>query len=96
MGYKKRKDDMKQTNTGSEAKPFSIGEKVDFDTFIENTVETKYGLATVVKFIKNRKVVRTTFAGSSLKNFLTQNKQAKSITLVDKIEDGDKTINLFA
>lgn len=79
----------------NKASPLKIGEKVIFDRVLKSEVDTQYGMATVVKFIKDRKIVRTTFAGRGLLDFLTQNKGINSVTLVDKITDGEYTHNIY-
>lgn len=81
--------------TAQNAKPLQIGEKIEFDRVLKNYVDTKYGAAVALKFIKDRKIVRSTFAGKGLLDFLEQNKEAKSVTLVDKITDGEYTHNIY-
>lgn len=88
---------MKNAETKMEqtAKPLNIGETVMFDRVLKTYVDTKFGAAVALKFIKDRKIIRQTFAGKGLLDFLEQNKAAKQVTLVDKITDGNYTHNIY-
>lgn len=72
-----------------------VGEKIEFDKVIKSYVDTRFGAAVNVKFIKDRKIVRSLFAGKGLLDFLEQNKMAKSVTLSDQIIDGELTYNIY-
>jgi hypothetical protein len=81
----------KEVKTGA----MTIGEKIEFDRVLKTNVDTKFGLATNLKFIKNSEIVRSVFAGKGLLDFLEQIKGIDSVTLVDKISEGEYTYNIF-
>lgn len=88
---------MKKENKGSTAKdgPMVIGERIEFDRVLKSHVDTRFGAATVVKFVKDREIKRSLFAGKGLLDWLDENKTAKQVTLVDKIADGEITYNIY-
>lgn len=78
-----------------EATALKIGEKIEYSVFVKKAVETKYGMGDLITFIKDGKVVRKTFAGAGLLDFLSSNPKAGSVELVDKVQDGEYTINIY-
>jgi len=89
------KDQKKPLKSEAKDGPLAIGEKIEFDKIIKSYVDTRFGAAVSVKFVKDRKIVRSTFAGRGMLDFLDNNKGATSITLVDKIADGELTYNIY-
>lgn len=86
---------MKSKNESEATGALKLGEKIIYDRWTKKLVDTKYGVGTLVVFIKDGKVIRKTFAGSALLSFLSENKDAKSVELVEKVSDGEYTLNIY-
>lgn len=86
---------MKSDLNTLEARKLALGEKVEFDRYLTRAVDTKYGVGIIVSFVKDKKVHRKCFAQGGMLEWLKEHPDADSITLIEKIEDGDLTYNAW-